>query len=71
MRNKLIDNYGSYSQMHFIRKGVKWHLVGSESNPERDNVLSTLDTFKNASGDYKTFTRGKVDEMMEQGLITV
>lgn len=70
MRNSLIDGFGSYKQMSFVRNSVTWRLISSEENPESDLILKTLDTFTDGKGNYKTFTRGKIDEMVEQGLIT-
>lgn len=72
MRNKLIDDYGSYRQTSFIGTNGKWNLIGSESaGDEKGSVMLTLDTFKSEKGELKTMKRADIDKLFEEGKIWI
>lgn len=70
MRNRLIDELGSYREMSFTGTNGKWSLIKSESvSEERGTVMLTLDTFKSEKGELKTMKRIEVDRLFEEGKI--
>jgi hypothetical protein len=71
MRNRLIDEYGSYKEMSFTGSNGVWSLVASKSVSDDGSVMLTLDTFKSEKGLFKALQRSEVDHMFENGIIWI
>jgi len=60
---KLISKDGSYLRNSFVSKGIKWSIIGSQSN---STLLETIDTFVSEAGAYQSATRLQLIKLQEQ-----
>lgn len=76
----LFDRYGSYNFMKFRGGSGIWEITGTATNYSNiqvpyvdgisEEILKSIDTFKNEKGNYMERVRFKVMEEAKKGLIT-